>query len=718
MSRVTFFRQRLLDHNETPTINMSQFPISAMQLSKPVEQLPGVDRQRAEQLLRLGVARGVDLLFLFPRSYEQPAPMTTSDQFTDQSRVSFVGQIVETAEKVTQSGKHMLGVQVHAEGGGCVRLLWFNQPFRTKMYHVGDRLLITGLLKTTGLNWEMIQPQTAPVGIDEFVADRPLPIYPLTEGLKQPSLRVLMRQLLPAMIAQVEEVLPEAIRERLKVIGIQQALQDIHFPVNMQQALQAQRRFKLQELLVLQLALAMQRKQRERTMQAPVCEPSGKIHSRILNRLGHVLTTDQVSAIDQIGKDMSRTFPMNRLLQGDVGSGKTLVAQYAMLLCVAHEYQAALMAPTEVLARQHALNLERNLAHSRVRVGLLTGSLARRQRNELEQQIAEGHVDLVVGTQALLSDKLQFSRLGLVIFDEQHKFGVLQRAGMRRDGLQPHYLILSATPIPRTIAMTAFGDLDVSTIRTKPPGRAQQHTYLCTTDQLNSWWQFVDRQVALGRQAYVIAPRVAEIAEGETIASAEGTFRMLKDGPFRHLRLGLLHGRLPPEEKEAVLDQFSAGHIDILVSTTVVEVGIDVANATVITILDADRLGLAQLHQLRGRIARGGHTGYACAVASAHCLPGENQRLQALLNCQDGFELAEMDLRQRGPGDLLGVSQTGLPALRMANLVEDVELMELARVVSREILESDPEMADPQLSRLVNQTLRRYGKSLQLGDVG
>lgn len=697
---------------------MNPSPRATKQLSTPVDQLPGVDSQRAQQLRRLGIARGADLLFLFPRSYQQPAPMTSSDQFVDQRRVSFVGEIVELAEKVTQNGKHILGVQVQPEGGGCVRLLWFNQPFRKKMYNVGDRILATGQLKTTALNWEMIQPQTAPVGSNEFVADRPLPIYPLTEGLKQPALRAVMRQSLPAMIEEVDEVLPESIRQRLEVIGIQQALRDIHFPVHIQQAVAAQRRFKLQELLVLQLALAMQRNQRERTMQSPVCEPSGKIHARILNRLGHTLTVDQVTAIEQIGKDMSRSVPMNRLLQGDVGSGKTLVAQYAMLLCVANEYQAVLMAPTEVLARQHATNLQRNLAHSRVRVGLLTGGLARKERTQIEKQIADGQVDLVVGTQALLSDKLQFSRLGLVIVDEQHKFGVMQRARMRRDGLQPHYLILSATPIPRTIAMSAFGDLDVSTIRTKPPGRASQHTYLCTYDQLESWWQFVERQVVQGRQAYVIAPRVAESTDDDTIASAIGTYRMLSEGPFQHRTLGLLHGRLPPEDKERVLDQFVSGQIDILVSTTVVEVGIDVANATVITILDADRLGLAQLHQLRGRIARGGHTGYACAVASAQCQLQDNQRLQAFVNCNDGFELAEMDLRLRGPGDLLGVSQAGLPAMRMANLLEDVELMELAREVSREILQSDPDLADAQLSRLVGQTLRRYGKSLQLGDVG
>lgn len=710
---------------------------STAKLSDKVEHLPGVGTLRATHLRKLGIRRAADLLFFFPRNYENVAAVQGADSFVENTRVSLVATVVEMAERVTQSGKHMLGVQTAAEGGVSVRLLWYNQPFRKNELRVGQRLLVTGVLRSTVLNWEMVQPTITPLVGDELPRNpEPLPVYPLTEGLKQSALRGMMRESLPGLIPLVEEALPAAVRERGEVPEIATALSHIHFPPTLEAAELARRRFKLQELLVLQLAIAMQRKARERASVAPICEPSGKIHSRILNRLQFQLTPDQLSAIDDIGGDMSRPKPMNRLLQGDVGSGKTVVAQYAMLLCVAHGYQAALMAPTEVLARQHAATLQRSLSSSRVRVALVTGSMPRAARAETLAAIAAGNIDLIVGTQALLSSELVFRNLALVIVDEQHKFGVMQRAQLRTDETQPHYLVLSATPIPRTIAMTAFGDLDISTIRTKPAGRAPVHTYTSTKEQLVSWWKFVEDQIAKGRQAYVIAPRVADM-ENSDVASAEGVFKTLRAGPFAHRTLGLLHGRMTGEQKESVLTEFSEGRLDMLVATTVVEVGIDVPNATVMTILDADRLGLSQLHQLRGRISRGSHAGFVCAVAESSTaaprtaatslagagvdvanLGAANERLRAFEASDDGFQLAEMDLQMRGPGDLLGTSQSGLPTLRIANLVEDGPLVELARQVARELLDADPELSNPELARLVQQTLKRYGKSMQLSDVG
>ncbi|MEZ6134427.1 MAG: ATP-dependent DNA helicase RecG [Pirellulaceae bacterium] len=687
-------------------------------LQESVQFLPGVGEPRAQLLSRLGIRRAVDLLFFFPRGYEDAVPLQTVDAFSENVRVSFAGTILEIDERVTQSGKHMLGAQTRPDSGGSVRLLWFNQPFRKNDLRIGMRVLATGVLRSTVLNWEMVQPQIKIlVGDEDVESQRPMPIYPLTEGIKQPAMRAMMRQALPELIEQVEEALPPEMQTRLSVPDVVTALRDMHFPGSLEDAMAALRRFKLQELLVLQLAIALQRQGREQGGLAPVCEPSGKIHARILNRLPHQLTPDQVKAIDEIGGDMARVRPMNRLLQGDVGSGKTLVAQYAMLLCVAHGYQAALMAPTEVLARQHASTLAKSLGASRVRIGLLTGNMPARARRDLLEQVAAGEVDLVVGTQALLSADMGFNKLALVIVDEQHKFGVMQRAKLRTEETQPHYLVLSATPIPRTIAMTAFGDLDVSTIRTKPPGRAPVHTYTATRDNLTSWWKFFDEQLQLGRQAYVIAPRVAETEKSDAV-SAEGLYAELTSGVLAHRRLGLLHGRLSGDEKEAVLAQFAGGQLDVLVATTVVEVGIDVPNATVMAILDADRLGLSQLHQLRGRISRGRHPGFVCAIASIGSQAVDNERLKAFQKSDDGFELAEMDLKMRGPGDLLGTSQSGLPTLRIANLIEDADLLIQARNVAREILVEDPSLSNPKLSRLVQQTLRRYGKSMQLSDVG
>lgn len=687
-------------------------------LHQPLSAHAAVGVARGALLARLGVRRPIDLLFFFPRSYDEPAPLLGSAQFVENTRVAFAGTVVEISGRVTQAGKHILGALVAADDGGAVRLTWFNQPFRRNDLRVGLRLVASGLLRSTVLNWEMVQPTITPLADDEpAVLAKPLPRYPLTEGLKQAAVRSAMREVARPLIERIDEVLPDWLRERLQVPDVHRALTDIHFPENMEAALAAQRRFKTQELLVLQLAITLQRQQREQSAHAPPCEPSGKIHARILNRLQHTLTRDQLAAVADIGRDMARERPMNRLLQGDVGSGKTLVAQYAMLLCAAYGHQAALMAPTEVLARQHADNLQHSLASSRVRIALLAGSMSRSERKAVIENAASGEVDLVVGTQALLSSDVQFKDLGLVIVDEQHKFGVVQRAKLRTESQQPHYLVLSATPIPRTIAMTVFGDLDVSTIREKPPGRAPVNTYISTPDKLPAWWEFVDRQLSAGRQAYVIAPRVAEVDSSDA-ASAEGIYQSLRDGPLSHRRIGLLHGRLESSEKESVLGDFSRGDLEVLVATTVVEVGIDVPNATLMSILDANKLGLSQLHQLRGRVSRGSHSGFVCAVAAAGCDTQDNERLQAFAKSNDGFELAEMDLVMRGPGDLLGTSQSGLPSLRIANLVDDAALLALAREVAKELLHDDPQLAAPQLDKLRRQTVVRYGESMQLSDVG
>lgn len=693
-------------------------------LTAPIEHLSGIEMTEIQMLRKLGIRRVVDLLFHFPRSYQVPAQVTPFSKFETGVRTSFVGTVVTLEERVTQTGKHMLGVQVDVDPDregrqGCVRLLWFNQPFRKQSLWAGLRIQASGVLKSTVLNWEVVQPQVQilEAGSEPTNDSKPLPVYPLTEGLKQTQLRTIMEDHLPPLIPLVGEVLGEPVRQLLGVLDIASALRWLHFPEEESQWEQARYRFKAQELLVLQLAIQMQRTEREHNAKAPICEASGKIHARILNRFEFELTNDQHAAIQDIGRDMNRDVPMNRLLQGDVGSGKTVVAQYAMLLCVAHGLQSALMAPTEVLAQQHAHGLQRSLAASKVRVALLTGSLGSAERRLVLEKIAGGQVDLVVGTQALLSGDVRFQKLGLVIVDEQHKFGVLQRAQLRSEETQPHYLVLSATPIPRTIAMTAFGDLDVSTIRQKPPGRSAVHSYLAQADELQAWWKFVDDKVSEGRQAFVIAPRVGEQASDD-FASAIGTYESLSRNEFKHRRVALLHGRMDSNEKDRTLSSFAEGSIDVLVATTVVEVGIDIPNATVMTILDANRLGLSQLHQLRGRIARGAYAGYVCAVSSAVVDSVDNKRLAAFQATNDGFELAEMDLRLRGPGDLLGTTQSGLPPMKIANLSEDADIVSHARAVARQVLEMDPGLKADENQSLRKQTVNRYGASMQLSDVG
>jgi ATP-dependent DNA helicase RecG len=450
---------------------------------------------------------------------------------------------------------------------------------------------------------------------------------------------------------------------------------------------------------------------------APELPVSAKIHARIQRRIPFEWTGDQAKAIEDVGRDMARSIPMNRLIQGDVGTGKTAVALYAMLLSVAHGYQAAMMAPTEVLARQHVQRLRENLMDSQVEIELLTGSLPSGERENLLERIALGTVDLVVGTQALLGQRVAFHKLGLVVIDEQHRFGVEQRAALRNATTQPHCLVLSATPIPRTLTMTVFGDLDVSILRDKPLGRAVVHTYLGKLDQQESWWQFVGKQVAQGRQAYVITPRV-EHGEDEDRLGAEQILVALQQGPLSRFQIGLLHGRMEGHEKQSVLDRFQSGEIQVLVATTVVEVGIDVPNATVMTILDADLLGLSQLHQLRGRICRGTQPGYCCVFATGQTSPEENARLKAFESTTDGFQLSELDLQMRGPGDLLGTRQSGLPPFRIADLVRDSEWLGEARNAAQEIVQQDPELATEAWRPLHRQVTHRHGEMLCFGDVG
>jgi ATP-dependent DNA helicase RecG len=451
-------------------------------------------------------------------------------------------------------------------------------------------------------------------------------------------------------------------------------------------------------------------------LSAPEIKNTAAIHHRILKRIGLTLTGDQQNAIDEICEDLQKPTAMNRLLQGDVGTGKTAVAVYAMLLAVANGYQATLMTPTEILARQHFDRLSKSLTGANCETALLVGSMTNSEKSDLQTKIAIGTVDVVIGTQALLSDKVEFQKLGLAVIDEQHKFGVAQRAKLRGVNIQPHYLVLSATPIPRTLAMTAFGDLDVSTIREKPAGRATVHTYLSGPGELASWWKFFREKIIEGRQGYVISPRV-EGDEANEIVGATTIYEQLTKKELQGLRIGLLHGRIEPHVKNETLKSFENGQIDVLVSTTMVEVGIDVANATVMTILDADRMGLAQLHQLRGRVGRGHQAGYVCIFPKSNADEDALEKLTAFAKIADGFELAELDMRLRGPGNLLGTQQTGVPTFRIADILRDKDALELAREVAMQIIREGEGLDALQYANLKRQVMARHGGMIDFGDV-
>lgn len=497
---------------------------------------------------------------------------------------------------------------------------------------------------------------------------------------------------------------------------ITSAIKQIHSPKTQSEIDAARGRLVYQELLILQLALAVRRHRTRTAFKAPPLELTPKIRSRILGRLPFELTESQQTALNEIAANMSQPFPMNRLLHGEVGSGKTAVAVCAMMLAVAQGYQAAIMAPTEILARQHFFTLKHLLGNSRVRMGLWIGSLKGAERKKLRSEIETGQIDIVVGTQAVVASKLNFHKPGLVVIDEQHKFGVRQRASLKQSGEDPHYLVMTATPIPRTMAMTLFGDLDVSTLhRTSGIGQ-RVNTYLGKESAREQWWQFVRKKLREGRQAFIVAPLV-QSDENTQLNSAEKTYESLANGPLEEFRLDVLHGRQSPEQKDEVMARFKSGKTQAVVATGVVEVGIDVPNATVMTIESAERFGLSQLHQLRGRVSRGKHPGFVCAF-STNDDAEENERLVAFAETSSGFDLAEVDLKLRGPGNLFSTHQSGFPPLMIADLVRDVDLLVAARADALQLVADDPELQREDHARLRQLVFARYGHALDLSDVG
>ncbi|MEX2176022.1 MAG: ATP-dependent DNA helicase RecG [Pirellulaceae bacterium] len=689
-------------------------------LATPAQFLKGVGSPRAEILAKLELFYARDFLFFFPRAYQDLSELREIGQLEEGRPASVVGVIEEIDLRNTTPGKSLLGMLLR-QGTKYLRCLWFNQPWMREKLVEGRRLMVSGEPKLEGMRWEMVHPRVEFLGDDDDApGGRILPVYPLTEGINQSQMRRIVQGVVETHASLVEDVFPEEFLAPHQLLGIREALPQIHNPADHPSLERARRRFIYQELLVLQLALAIRKWRLEHSRASPPLAASAKIDARITRLFPFELTAGQRQTIDEICRDMARPHPMNRLLQGDVGSGKTVVAMYAMLLAVAHGYQAALMAPTEILARQHLLTLTKALAASKVRLGLLTGSLGAVERIELLAKIAAGEIDILIGTHAVThavaKSGVEFAKLGLVVIDEQHKFGVRQRAALKKAGVDPHYLVMTATPIPRTVGMTLFGDLDVSTLREPPPGRQKVHTYWASDAQRGRWWQFFRKNLDEGRQGYVIAPLV-EDSETVDAANVQQTLEVLSRGELSSYKLGLLHGRMTPADKDSAMQAFHAGRTQVLVATSVVEVGIDIANATLMTIEGGERFGLAQLHQLRGRITRGNYPGYLCVFANPQSDESQ-ERLNALTRTSDGFELAEIDFRLRGPGDLFGTKQHGLPPLRIADLTRDVAVVEEARRDAQALVVADPDLQNEAFARLRRMVLHRYGDALELGDVG
>lgn len=684
-------------------------------LTQPVRFIKGVGAHKAKLLERLGLKTAADVLFFFPRKYQDFREITPVGDLETDQLASLLVEVVEIESAISRTGKHILYVLFKDETD-FVRGIWFGQGFLKDRFKVDQKVLLRGKAVQRGTRFQMTHPKVTWLeNGQEVTKGQLLPVYRMTEGTNQRQLRDIVSATIEEYASLVEEAMPPFIRERAEVCDIQTAIANVHFPEDQEQLDEARGRLVYQELLILQLALAIRRYRVRTSQQSASLELTPKVKSRILRRFPFELSDSQLQAFEEIAADMKLTYPMNRMLHGDVGSGKTVVAVCSMLLAVAHGGQAVLMAPTEILARQHARTLSRMLAGSRVSISLITGSQTANERKALSEKLEDGQIDIVIGTTAVINAASKFKNLSLVVIDEQHKFGVKQRSRLRADQ-DPHYLVMTATPIPRTISMTLFGDLDISRLDRPEGVGGKVHTYLGDEQNREKWWEFFRKKLLDGRQGYVIAPLV-DGGDESKLGSAEQLFEALSNGPLEEFRIDLLHGRQSAEEKDATLQAFASGQTQVLVATGVVEVGIDVPNATVMTIESAERFGLSQLHQLRGRVGRGKHPGYVCVFDTSGS-PDENERLTAFEKSSDGFELAEIDMQLRGPGNLLSTRQSGFPPLMIADLVRDSEILIQSQKDARRIVEEDPELEGEAMDRLRQLVFSRYGHVLDLGDVG
>jgi ATP-dependent DNA helicase RecG len=695
-------------------------------LEKPIQYLRGVGPARARLLANLGILTVGDLIEFFPFRYEDQGRPQPIDTLILDEPATILGMV----EKVGSRGgyvKPMVNATI-VDGSGQLKATWFNAPYLTDRLARGQVVRLYGQVGMHSDTAQMVNPRIEwldpDAGPEGWSFTRVMPVYHAALNLTSAQISKLVETALAEGLPAVRETLPESLRQAHNLPDRPESVKAMHQPASLDEVAPARRRLAYEELFQMQLAISLQRRWSRLRARAPAMPTTPEIDARIRRRFPFALTAAQNKVIAEIADDLGGERPMTRLLQGDVGSGKTVVALYAALVTIAHRRQCAILAPTAVLAAQHAASIEKYLAGSRVNRCLLTGSTSAAQRNQALREIADGSINLIVGTQALLESRVQFHSLGLVIVDEQHKFGVSQRAALRgksKDARQaialnvPHYLVMTATPIPRTLSMTVFGDLDVSTIDALPPGRQPIVTRVVRPQREGEAWLEVRRRIAAGEQAYVVYPLVEE-SDALDLRAATVEVDRVANELVPGARVGLLHGRMNKAEKQSVMRRFASGNLDLLVSTTVIEVGVDVPNATVMVVQHAERYGLAGLHQLRGRVGRGTKPSI-CLLLTDN--PGElaGRRLHILSTTTDGFRIAEEDLRLRGPGELLGTRQHGWPEFRVANLVEDVELLMHARDDAGRIVREDPSLARPEHAALKAELRRRFRERIAFIDV-
>jgi ATP-dependent DNA helicase RecG len=688
---------------------------SAVRLDTPVKFLKGVGERRAESLERLGIHTARDLLWHLPHRYIDASTVTPLAKAQLGQEVASIGRVVAKGVLPTRRGLRIFHA-VLRDDSGVLECVWPGQPFLDRTIAIGQTLLVAGPVRF--YHGRQMAPREyviladADSEADPLTAGKVLPVYPATEGLSHKVIRSLIDRHLDRLIALSEDGLPEALRTSLDLPALPEALRAVHRPATAEEAERGRRRLAFDELFDLQLMLIRARAVAKRHRSGVAFTVKRQLTTQLKQHLPWNLTDDQQQALREITADMTATDRMHRLLMGDVGTGKTVVALFAMLLAVENDFQAALMAPTELLAEQHGVTLETMLAPLEIKPELLLGRQTAAEKSAVRKRIAAGQARVVVGTHALLQESVSFQRLGLVVIDEQHRFGVEQRAALIGKGTAPDVLLLTATPIPRSLALTLYGDLDVSTLRQRPPGRGTVRTAVRSTSQREKVLDFVRTECEQGSQAYVVLPVIDESEKADLRAAT--TMAQSLAAKWPELEVGLVHGRLKGEERDAVMRRFRAGELKVLVATTVIEVGIDVPAATIMVIEHPERFGLAQLHQLRGRIGRGAQESYCILLAEG----APPDRLHGFAATQDGFKIAELDLAERGMGDLIGARQSGGFEVRHAQLPADAGLLTKARDLAMKVIASDPALQRRENQQMRERAVARYPRAVELFRVG
>lgn len=689
--------------------------ISQDTLSQSVQYLKGVGPKRSEIFGRLGIHTIHDMLYHFPRDYKDLTHIQKISEAKIGAEITIQGKVLGIDTRMSRNRKHILEVFVSDETD-TIAATWFNQPFLINKFRVGDTLFLHGkvgeykYLQLLSPDYEIIQDEESH-GKEGGI----IPIYPLTEHISQTHFRKIMTEAVHHFAGFLEEILPKELVGKNQLVSIHNAIRDIHFPKTFDFLKNAKYRLAYDELFMLEIAMAL-RKRGIKDEPGISFKIGPNVDTHIRNLIPFTLTNAQERVIHEIREDMRSNKPMNRLLQGDVGSGKTVVAIYAILAAIANGYQAAFMAPTEILAEQHFQTLHKYLQQSHVRKYLLTGSTNSRGKKDTLQQITDGQIDLVVGTHALIEKTVQFKRLGLVVIDEQHKFGVVQRLKLKEKGMCPDVLIMTATPIPRTLSLTLFGDLDISTLDEIPPGRPPIKTFWIPQEKEKEAYNFIHNEIAKGRQAFIVYP-VVEESEVLDLKSAVTEAKRLQSNIFTTLKVGLLHGQMKPAEKDKAMLDFKEKRYDILVSTVIIEVGIDIPNATVMVVEHAERFGLSQLHQLRGRIGRGSEQSYCLLFGNPRSYESR-ERLKIMTKTCDGFKIAETDFRLRGPGEFFGTRQHGLPELKISDLIRDFPILKHARDDAFEIVSEDPYLTSEAHQKIRQKVSEIFKDRLELIRIG